>query len=82
MAADGKQVLGKGAFCVHCPSFQSLVLATRGEVLRRPARDPVALSTDTRDDLAGACFVALKGENFDGHTFVAIAAAAGAALAI
>ncbi|MCE2883791.1 MAG: UDP-N-acetylmuramoyl-tripeptide--D-alanyl-D-alanine ligase [Planctomycetaceae bacterium] len=82
MAADGKQVSGKGAFRVHCPSFQSLVIATRGEVLRRPAHDPVALSTDTRDDLAGACFVALKGENFDGHAFIAKAAAAGAVLAI
>jgi UDP-N-acetylmuramoyl-tripeptide--D-alanyl-D-alanine ligase len=75
-------VEGRSVFRVHCPSFQSLVLATRGEVVRRPARDPVALSTDTRDDLAGACFVALKGENFDGHAFIAQAADAGAALAI
>ena len=70
------------AFRVHSPSFQTIVLATRGEVLQRPAADPTSLTTDTRDELRGACFVALVGERFDGHAFVAQAAAAGAALAI
>ncbi len=69
-------------FTVHSPSFQSIVLATRGEVLRRPASEPTSLTTDTRDDLSGACFVALQGETFDGHAFVLNAANAGAALAI
>ncbi|MGA1225584.1 MAG: UDP-N-acetylmuramoylalanyl-D-glutamyl-2, 6-diaminopimelate--D-alanyl-D-alanine ligase, partial [Phycisphaerales bacterium] len=55
---------------IHCPSFQSLVLATRGEVIARPSREPSALSIDTRDDLAGACFVAIAGDRFDGHDFV------------
>ena len=69
-------------FRVHCPSFQSIVLATRGEVVARPARDPSSLTTDTRDELSGACFVAIVGEKFDGHAFVAQAARAGAALAV
>lgn len=69
-------------FRVHAPSFQTIVLATRGHVLARPSRDPSCLSTDTRDDLRDACFVALAGERFDGHAFVADAARAGAALAI
>ncbi|MFM1822809.1 MAG: hypothetical protein RI967_1075, partial [Planctomycetota bacterium] len=74
--------MSDGVYTVHCPSFMSLVLATRGEVLRRPARDPAALATDTRATLADACFVALRGERFDGHAFVADAAKAGAAMAI
>ena len=69
-------------FRVHSPSFQSIVIATRGTVVARPAREPASLSTDTRDDLAGACFVALVGETFDGHAFVGQAARAGAALAV
>ncbi len=67
---------------IHCPSFQSLVLATRGEVIARPSREPSALSIDTRDDLSGACFVAIAGDRFDGHDFVAAAARGGAALAV
>lgn len=70
------------SFRVHCPSVQAIVLATRAEVLRRPARDPSSLSTDTRDDLRDACFVALKGETFDGHDFVPLAAAGGASCAL
>ncbi|MFM7133915.1 MAG: UDP-N-acetylmuramoyl-tripeptide--D-alanyl-D-alanine ligase [Planctomycetota bacterium] len=69
-------------FRVHCPSVQSIAIATRATVIRRPGREAVSLTTDTRDDLAGACFVALRGERFDGHDFVAQAAAAGAAFAI
>ena len=69
-------------FRVHCPSFQSIVIATRGTVVARPAADPSSLTTDTRDELAGACFVALVGEKFDGHAFVAQAAKAGAAVAV
>ena len=52
------------AFRVHCPSFQSIVIATRGEVLSRPAAEASSLTTDTRDELRGACFVALAGERF------------------
>jgi len=37
------------------------------------------VETDTRKDLNGALFLALKGERFDGHDFVDAAAAGGAA---
>jgi UDP-N-acetylmuramoyl-tripeptide--D-alanyl-D-alanine ligase len=40
------------------------------------------VSTDTRTIAAGSCFVALKGERFDGHDFLAQAARAGAACAV
>ena len=37
-----------------------------------------AVSTDTRTLTQGAVYLALKGENFDGHQFVDAAEAAGA----
>ena len=37
-----------------------------------------SISTDTRTIKAGDCFVALKGENFDGHEFAGAAVDAGA----
>ncbi len=40
------------------------------------------ISTDTRDIRAGALFVALSGERFDGHDYLTAAATAGAAAAI
>ena len=39
-----------------------------------------AVSTDTRTLTQGAVYLALKGENFDGHQFVEAAEAAGACL--
>ena len=44
--------------------------------------DFVSISTDTRTLQKGALFVALSGPNFDGHDFVAAAAAQGAAVAL
>lgn len=41
-----------------------------------------SVSTDSRGDLAGALFVPLVGERFDGHRFLAEALAAGAAAAL
>lgn len=41
-----------------------------------------AVSTDSRSIKRGDLFVALKGEHFDGHSFLAQAAAAGAAAAL
>lgn len=41
-----------------------------------------SVSTDTRTLEPGALYVALKGENFDGHDFIAGAAAKGAAAAL
>lgn len=74
--------MASGSFVVHCPGLSTIVLSTRGEVLRRPAAEPVALTTDTREASPGCAFVALRGESFDGHRFVEAAARAGAALAI
>ncbi len=43
------------------------------------AREFIAVSTDTRTIVPGTLFVALKGDNFDAHDFLAAAVAAGAA---
>jgi len=52
--------------------------------VERPAANPVfsAVSTDTRKVGRGELFVAIKGENFDGHDFVDAAAQAGAVAAV
>ncbi len=52
--------------------------------LAEPAANPVctAVSTDTRKVGKGELFIAIKGENFDGHDFVAAAARAGAAAVV
>jgi UDP-N-acetylmuramoyl-tripeptide--D-alanyl-D-alanine ligase len=76
------QAIGASVFEVHCPSIQAIVLATRAEVVRRPASEAVALTTDTRGLRRGSCFVALKGERFDGHAFIGDAARAGASFAV
>lgn len=58
-----------------------LLDATGGEC---PAfKGPVTgVSTDSRSDLRGAAFVALRGERFDGHAFVGAAVKAGARVVI
>ena len=61
------------------------LLALWGEPLGDPARRPASLaavSTDSRADLAGALFVPLVGERFDGHRFLEAALAGGAAAAV
>ena len=53
--------------------------AMRGRLSQRGPRRPIgALSTDTRTVGAGDLFVALKGERFDAHNFLAAAAESGA----
>lgn len=48
-----------------------LVEATRGELLQGAAESLVgAICTDSRTIKAGDCFVALPGENHDGHDFI------------
>ena len=42
-----------------------------GGALRGPSADFSGVSTDSRKIAAGELFVALRGENFDGHAFVA-----------
>jgi len=54
----------------------------RGAVLGNAEIDVRAVFTDTRAPQAGALFIALKGENFDAHDFVASAKDGGAAAAL
>ena len=57
--------------------------ATGGELRQGAQLLPIdGVSTDSRRPAPGSLFVALRGENFDGHDFVAAAAKAGAAAAI
>lgn len=61
------------------PTFDHHLFAdvfTKEEVL--PEFSAQGITTDTRDDLNGKVFVALKGDRFDGHTFVAKAFEKGA----
>ncbi|WOD27435.1 UDP-N-acetylmuramoyl-tripeptide--D-alanyl-D-alanine ligase [Alloalcanivorax xenomutans] len=53
-----------------------------GGVLRGADQDISAVSTDTRQLSAGALFVALRGERFDGHAFLQQAREAGAVAAL
>ncbi len=52
--------------------------ATGGEVLQRGSA-ATGVTTDSRGDCSGKLFVALRGDKFDGHSFLAAAAQAGAA---
>jgi UDP-N-acetylmuramoyl-tripeptide--D-alanyl-D-alanine ligase len=57
-----------------------IVRATGGRLLQGNPETPFAgLSTDTRTIRRGEAFLALRGERFDGHTFVPEAARKGAA---
>jgi UDP-N-acetylmuramoyl-tripeptide--D-alanyl-D-alanine ligase len=63
----------------------ALLTALWGEPLGDSRRLPAqfeAVSTDSRGALAGALFVPLVGERFDGHRFLAAALAGGAAAAV
>lgn len=64
--------------------FESIKAVVGGTWLARPEQggrvDGVV--TDSRAIKRGQCFVALRGEKFDGNSFVAQAAAAGAAMAV
>jgi UDP-N-acetylmuramoyl-tripeptide--D-alanyl-D-alanine ligase len=66
------------------PSFTAseLAAATGGRWLGDPPATVRGISTDTRAIPAGSAFVALRGERFDGHDFLAEAALAGATCAV
>jgi len=59
-----------------------LVSATGGRFIGSPPPGIAGVSTDTRAILPGSAFLALRGERFDGHDFLAEAARAGAACAV
>lgn len=59
-----------------------LIAATGGKAQSVQADSVGSISIDSRDILPGALFVAIKGDNFDGHDFVGAAIENGAALAL
>jgi UDP-N-acetylmuramoyl-tripeptide--D-alanyl-D-alanine ligase len=61
---------------------EELAQATAGRWEGPPPPALEGLSTDSRKPSPGSCFVALRGERFDGHAFVAEAARAGARAAV
>jgi UDP-N-acetylmuramoyl-tripeptide--D-alanyl-D-alanine ligase len=62
---------------------EDVIAATAAEVRGVPGADVFeSVSTDSRTLEPGALFVALEGERFDGHVFLAAAAARGAAAAV
>lgn len=64
-------------------STDHLILATRGRLCSgRQQSLPGKVSTDTRTLEPGDIFIALAGENFDGHEYVETAVRAGAAAVI
>jgi len=61
-------------------TVREVLLATRGQVrMGGPAVEFTGVSTDTRTLQPGDLFVAIRGERFDGHTFLEQAKAKGAA---
>lgn len=60
-------------------SLKQIAEATHGELIQASDLNITEISTDTRHIPAGALFIALIGERFDAHNFVADAVKSGAA---
>ncbi|MES2965948.1 MAG: UDP-N-acetylmuramoyl-tripeptide--D-alanyl-D-alanine ligase [Bdellovibrionota bacterium] len=60
-------------------SLEELVSGTEGRVVSQFSREYRGVGTDTRIDLSGLVFFALKGDSFDAHDFLSKAADANAA---
>ncbi len=66
-----------------CLTVGEILKAARGKLLRGVAEEKVrTISTDTRTLREGDLFIALRGQNFDGHQFVSEALSNGAQGAI
>lgn len=63
-------------------SVAEIVSATGGEAVSVQVDSINSISIDSREIIPGALFVAIKGDNFDGHDFVRKAIEAGAAAAL
>ena len=67
-------------------SLQEILSATGGELITSATEIQISetsgVSTDTRTLVPGSLFIALKGENFDGHQYLAQAAQNGAVAAL
>lgn len=61
---------------------EAMAAATGGRWSSMPEAACCGVGTDTRQSLAGALFVALRGDRFDGHQFVEAAFASGAVAAL
>lgn len=59
-------------------TIDEIARATSGQVEQLGPERVHGVSTDTRQDLSGKLFVALRGERFDGHAFVGAAVRSGA----
>lgn len=59
-------------------TLQDLEQATKGRILSSSQQNFVGVGTDTRENLQGQVFVALKGENFDAHDYLQKAVESGA----
>jgi UDP-N-acetylmuramoyl-tripeptide--D-alanyl-D-alanine ligase len=60
-------------------SLNAIATATRGMLLQGNGTQTVrGVFTDTRQPIPGGLFVALKGERFDGHDYLAVARSGGA----
>lgn len=62
--------------------FNNILKWTKGEITTNRIRKITGVSTDTRTIKKGEIFIALKGENFDGHNFVKEAFEKGASYAV
>ena len=60
-------------------ALQEIITVTGGTLLSTGSEAVTGISTDTRSLRPGEIFIALRGENFDGHRFVADALYKGAA---
>lgn len=66
-------------------TIDAIVEATGGSLVRRGPMDTasvVGVTTDSRAVVVGGAFVALRGENHDGHAFLAGAVSRGAAVVV
>ena len=58
---------------------QEFAQATGGTWLEQPTQSITGVAIDTREDLTGKIFLALRGEKADGHAYLGSAQKAGAA---
>jgi UDP-N-acetylmuramoyl-tripeptide--D-alanyl-D-alanine ligase len=63
-------------------SLADLTQATGGKILSHPNMNFSKVGTDTRQDLTGRLFVALKGDRYDAHDYLGQAIAAGATVVL
>ncbi len=71
--ADKPRTTGKGRGMASF-TLKEIAEATGGSMLGDPGAEAIGVCTDSRQAAAGQLFVALRGERFDGHAFLAKAA--------